>query len=512
MPTIQRLMNCLHPKRIFNKYLGEFVTARCGKCAVCRNTNAATWVQRLDQESQQHPFVWFVTLQYDEQHVAQYVRLRSSDTDGRLGYIDYDSKDIIWYDEISAFDEYKRSEDKEIQYCYDTKVLNVLSKRDIQLFIKKLRKYSYDKYNARLRYFLCGEYGPQTYRPHYHCLFFLDSPLLSKNFEELLADSWRFGCVFKPHIVFGSASSYVASYINCFTHLPKVYAHASIRPFKLFSKRPIIGFYNSPFIDLREILFTASDKLRLYEPTSKKFNDVPLWRSLRDRLFPRLPYYGVVSDEDRKLLYLSLFNYYLTGKTKREVKVELFNIYFFSSQLASDLDFLLYRYFVALAGGRKDLNRRNFIELPVFGRFVDVCYLVYDNAATFEVDVPFYINHIFKFYDSRQKSQLKEYFEFQEEYFKKHPISDFPLLDASFVEVVNGRPLSELTYGQRLTLISCGYSDPIVSLDFHRSADFQQMETLHNKITHDTTKTKKSNDYLLANKDKFGNIINYQNI
>lgn len=43
-----------------------------------------------------------------------------------------------------------------------------LSVRDYQLWLKRLRKIS----GRRFRYFVVGEYGPETMRPHYHaCLF-----------------------------------------------------------------------------------------------------------------------------------------------------------------------------------------------------------------------------------------------------------------------------------------------------------------------------------------------------
>ena len=60
---MNRLQNCLHPVRVLNKYTGEYVTARCGKCIVCKNAAAATWVQRLDQEMMLHKYTYFVTLQ-----------------------------------------------------------------------------------------------------------------------------------------------------------------------------------------------------------------------------------------------------------------------------------------------------------------------------------------------------------------------------------------------------------------------------------------------------------------
>ncbi|QCS36584.1 replication initiator protein [Capybara microvirus Cap3_SP_470] len=50
-------------------------------------------------------------------------------------------------------------------------IMNVpsLRKRDLQLFWKRLRGTANGK---NLKYFACGEYGPNTHRPHYHCCVF----------------------------------------------------------------------------------------------------------------------------------------------------------------------------------------------------------------------------------------------------------------------------------------------------------------------------------------------------
>lgn len=44
----------------------------------------------------------------------------------------------------------------------------LLNKRDVQLFLKKLRK----KYNKKIKYYMAGEYGEENHRPHYHFIFF----------------------------------------------------------------------------------------------------------------------------------------------------------------------------------------------------------------------------------------------------------------------------------------------------------------------------------------------------
>ena len=46
-----------------------------------------------------------------------------------------------------------------------------LRKRDLQLFIKNLRSYLPE---YEIRYFASGEYGPETFRPHFHLLLYVN--------------------------------------------------------------------------------------------------------------------------------------------------------------------------------------------------------------------------------------------------------------------------------------------------------------------------------------------------
>jgi len=47
-----------------------------------------------------------------------------------------------------------------------------LLKRDHQTFLKRLRQYCWRQHKIKIRYFLVGEYGDKTQRPHYHALIF----------------------------------------------------------------------------------------------------------------------------------------------------------------------------------------------------------------------------------------------------------------------------------------------------------------------------------------------------
>lgn len=90
----------------------------CGKCMGCRIMYAMEWSLRCMHEAQLHENNCFITLTYDPEHLPQ---------DGSL------------------------------------------NKRDFQLFMKRLRKQIAP---TKVRYYMCGEYGDQLSRPHYHILLF----------------------------------------------------------------------------------------------------------------------------------------------------------------------------------------------------------------------------------------------------------------------------------------------------------------------------------------------------
>lgn len=103
----------------------------CGKCIGCRLEYSRQWANRCMLELQYHDSSYFVTLTYNEEHVP------------RSYYGDFDTGEAL--PSLS------------------------LHKRDFQLFMKRLRKrFSDDK----IRFFMCGEYGPETFRPHYHAILF----------------------------------------------------------------------------------------------------------------------------------------------------------------------------------------------------------------------------------------------------------------------------------------------------------------------------------------------------
>ena len=108
----------------------DFIEIPCGRCIGCRLAYSRMWADRCMAEATLHDESYFVTLTYDPDHVPY--------------CIDQETGEIGKY--------------------------QTLVKRDCQLFMKRLRK-NY-KYDNKIRFFLAGEYGLQTARPHYHVILF----------------------------------------------------------------------------------------------------------------------------------------------------------------------------------------------------------------------------------------------------------------------------------------------------------------------------------------------------
>lgn len=91
-----------------------------------------------------------------------------------------------------VLESYAHNENSWLTLTYDDMYLpkgGSLSKQDAARFIDRTRKYFETAFGRRVRYYLVGEYGERTARPHYHiCMFGV-----GRQYQKTYQDRWRFG-------------------------------------------------------------------------------------------------------------------------------------------------------------------------------------------------------------------------------------------------------------------------------------------------------------------------------
>lgn len=309
---------CLHPQKVVNKYTGQIIETGCGVCRACLVNKARKMSTLCDLEEQDHRYCVFVTLTYADQYIPKC-----------LPYFDF--KNNTWhlvsqcdrlneYGQVVAYD-YADTHANGTSYMHDlldkTRLngcLSYLSVREIQLFLKRFRK-NISKYtNEKIRYYAVGEYGPKTFRAHYHILFYFDQDETLSSFVDALYKSWKFGLI-DYSLSRGKCSSYVASYVNSRVSLPQLYSCRAVRPFQLHSSFFAVGFYRSQ----REKIYSQEpiNFVRLRRVLSDRISEFLPWRSLATYFFPRCKAYSCKSYTE---LY---YSYTILLKAKQVFPVSL---------------------------------------------------------------------------------------------------------------------------------------------------------------------------------------------
>lgn len=154
-----------------------YVAVPCGHCPVCKGIKVNSFVHRCKLESLSYSCLpWFVTLTYDDGHYPA---------------------------------------------CG-------LSKRDAQLFLKRLRiNLTRRGYQDKIRYVLVGEYGKNTHRGHYHAIFWnLHSTeiLTSLEISKIIEKSWSNGYILSRQVDLSNE--------RCFYYTAKYLRKDCVKPFE----------------------------------------------------------------------------------------------------------------------------------------------------------------------------------------------------------------------------------------------------------------------------------------
>lgn len=258
---------CLFPFEVKVPISSRFPTGKrqipCGHCEDCKRRKRNEWFFRLKQEAKDYPLNLFVTLTYDDENVPL-------DTFGNMA----------------------------------------VDKRDIQLFFKRLRK----KLSPhKIRYYGISEYGPTTFRPHYHVIIF-NWPV---NFDawSVLLNIWgkADNIVITP--ILDQQMMYVARYHTDKGFTPQYFE----KTFTFMSRNPGIGASFASKDDVLE--YYHADPERSTAGTLEDGKKTSLGRYLRKKIYGddfETPRHYMPSDNISK--EERLINYY-AKKAKRRAKL-----------------------------------------------------------------------------------------------------------------------------------------------------------------------------------------------
>ena len=376
------LMPCTSPVIVENN--GRKYAVACGKCECCLHKKASIWRTRLRQEMKDNKFCLFFTLTYDNLHVPFYGRAENTNfytSDGEKGVQLQGNDNLVYSPKSSVPASLCRDGVPAVTNFDVCDTFAVVSRNDVQKFMKRFRwhlfhllvkhyklifydklftftrflgyddsipfkewlddlddetyelyysvyKYYLTDYEKKkesckqsVRYFICSEYTPTTFRPHYHGLFW---------FEDEKAFSYASRCIYKAwkmcdkanidvQSVSGDASAYVSKYVTGNFNLPPVLQAESTRTFCLASKGPAIGYKS--FDDKKVLeMFNRGHIFRSYESITRDGRKTfvsPVPSSAVGRFFPKCFQYSTLSSVDKFRVYTRFIKLYKRNGIER---------------------------------------------------------------------------------------------------------------------------------------------------------------------------------------------------
>lgn len=491
---------CLHPVRVFNESLGTTLCVPCGHCDACLVNKGHGRAERVDDCFLRYPFRYLVTLTFSDENLPLAVKIVDDDGHVHLqSSVDVDYKQRPLDLDLSFFSE----EDMEF---VDTQVnkfggVPVLSRSIVKLFKKRLRKFIFQEIQSyeEIYIYSVGEYGPETFRPHYHLLFGFKSARINSVFEKCVNKAWSprssvlhrnlegkqersYGHVDVRRVYDQGGASYCAQYLSCVTHLPLVYRRGVFKPFSSQSVQSAQYLVRHDIPSLRQLYDRVSVTLAVSTPRNTETQEVMLPAFIENRLYPRIPCYCRVPEHCLVGLY-SLARRFQSCTAHGFAQL-IIDGYLNGAYVDANIKFLywLYDFRQLIRDGEYDrlVNRLK--------RFFYAVRRVYMNCTEWHILLSSYLKNMVLYYSRKALLRLKEFYEFQEDCLK-----DF----------YNPCQLSQL-----FMLYSSTDYDNILNLHYYQEqfnvttpgslsapACQHSYSQLMRKILLDTTKTKKRNDH-----------------
>lgn len=371
-------VKCLHPVRI--TLHGDYAYVPCGKCEVCLSNKQLRNCASCDFELSTATSVFFVTLTYSNPNVPimavyedtfykddndtdnlyycydvtpRYHELKCKnpvvDDDFYLGCLRYPGHmmDDLYYKRVKTNDDISVYNTHYYDLCgnvVDSKsiyYMPYLSHYDVKCFLKRLRYYlnkNKNKNYETLRYYVMGEYGPRTYRPHFHLLLFFQSQITPEDVTSFVYKSWSYGRISVDRVE-KNATSYVTRYASGSFILPPLYDLPATKPRLSHSINfggKVYDCILQSIKDNDDLAFNLLDSVRI--AIAGKNREYYVRRSLENRRYPKVPGFTA---KNTSLLCLSFRLYQIAIRWALQKRyyagsLSALSVWFANELLASD--------------------------------------------------------------------------------------------------------------------------------------------------------------------------------
>lgn len=479
-------VNCLNPQYIYNKYTHEHQYVSCGKCAACLSARADSLKQRLMLESQAWKYTIFFTLTYNDKYLP-YINCYTLSVENIGECYDQELHDAL-------------CECAPLVDAFSGNV-PVPSKRDIQLFIKRLRKNVTKNEKVPehrfLRYFVASEYGPTGLRPHYHGLLFTNSEWLSAYYSQAIGSAWsdydpvtckwsQYGFT-RSEISKGASAAYCSAYCTVTTHLPRLLQHKIFRPFQLYSKHPPLGSHVLQAAQIRAVVDNGFTHVTIEKPDTGENQSIPLWRYLENQLFPKIKNYNKLTPDER----IKLYTISVQPEFDQDYKTLICHLMFYQHCNGDVLQLVLDNYVESVAP--PDGNFEFYMKFEPLRKlwvtsknFVYMCNLLNKTPSD-------YLEVIEKHYKTKDYEHLVKQLTLEEQYLTELPKNDpafLPLLiDLGFAE--NTWCCSDLSREEYFKQFNY---DPVRPKDYRDSKPYRDLYERTTRWQFDTHKTRAKNE------------------
>lgn len=435
---IQSFVKCFSPL-ILKDSFGYPYPVPCGHCVACQNNKRSSLSLKLRLEEYTSKYCYFLTLTYDDDNLPlfsigsdslskdfirlyPYSRRLKNDTfidDFCDDFYNFDSDFVDKMDYYSSFViNYEHKYHKSCVYGHGLYAL--LYYRDIQLFLKRIRKHIFKYYGEKIRFYIIGEYGTKSLRPHWHLLLFFNSSALSQAFEDcenvgttsrpcqcprFLRSFWGFG-ICDSKRTNGEAYNYVSSYVNQSSNFPKLLVllsnQKSYHSIQLGQILPLESFVSA----IKEGDYSFFERQFFIDAYGVE-NTYSVWRSYYSRFFPKFTCSGKMSLEQtyRILTCYETLRVLFDTDSVTDICKGLFRHYHFGYPDTHDIfEYLRFAYYSVL-------HSKNVSLLSAFRSCVSASRAFLRAARICDLTPTAYFRKYLDFYKYIGLSQLRSHFE-----------------------------------------------------------------------------------------------------